>query len=235
MKKILFACALAPLLLTACGDDEEVLPKVDSGEVAYTQCPDENHPHAIDLGLPSGTKWACCNIGAKKATDDGQHFAWGDPQVKTRFSWPTYAHYNVVNHVPVVDNIGEDIQGGKYDIARNQWQYSWSMPTTEQILELKNNCDIQWTTREGIKGIQAKGKNGAAIFLPAAGYKESAGADDKMFDYHRDAGNLGYYWTSNSAKENDNATSMKISSNMYRIELLDSRRCKGYSVRAVRN
>ena len=27
-------------------------------------CPDDDHPHKIDMGLPSGTKWACCNVGA---------------------------------------------------------------------------------------------------------------------------------------------------------------------------
>lgn len=31
---------------------------------SYTSCPDGNHPHWIDLGLPSGTKWACCNVGS---------------------------------------------------------------------------------------------------------------------------------------------------------------------------
>ena len=34
-------------------------------------CPDSNHPHAIDLGLPSGTKWACCNVGAISRDGDG--------------------------------------------------------------------------------------------------------------------------------------------------------------------
>lgn len=28
----------------------------------YLECPDNNHPHMIDLGLPSGTKWACSNV-----------------------------------------------------------------------------------------------------------------------------------------------------------------------------
>ena len=39
-----------------------------------SSCPDDDHPHMIDLGLPSGTKWACCNVGAKEPKDDGYHF-----------------------------------------------------------------------------------------------------------------------------------------------------------------
>ena len=31
----------------------------------------------IDLGLPSGTKWACCNAGASKPEDYGGYYEWG--------------------------------------------------------------------------------------------------------------------------------------------------------------
>ena len=41
-------------------------------------CTDNNHPHAIDLGLPSCTKWACCNVGAVKPEASGGYFAWGE-------------------------------------------------------------------------------------------------------------------------------------------------------------
>ena len=38
-------------------------------------CPDGKHPHMIDLGLPSGTKWACCNVGADKPEAYGGYYA----------------------------------------------------------------------------------------------------------------------------------------------------------------
>ena len=239
MKKILFACALAPLFLTACGDDEDELPKVDPGDVAYTQCPDGKHPHAIDLGLPSGTKWACCNIGSKTETDYGQHFAWGDPQIKTRFSWPSYSHYEIIDFAPHVAYLGEDIQGSQNDVARNLWQHKWEMPSLDQFTELRSNCRIEWTKRdlgngEVVRGILATGKNGASIFLPAGGYKESAGADDAMFDYHREAGAMGYYWLSNAYPEvNDYAQRVVISSSK-RIDFSTYYRCIGHSIRPVR-
>lgn len=55
-------------------------------------CPDENHPHAIDLGLPSGTKWACCNIGASHPEESGGFYAWGETTNKNDFLWATYIH-----------------------------------------------------------------------------------------------------------------------------------------------
>ena len=71
--------------------DEESADVVDDGVVdiqdltqlikivlnqAYLRCPDDHHPHAIDLGLSSGTKWACCNVGADKPGSCGDYFNW---------------------------------------------------------------------------------------------------------------------------------------------------------------
>ncbi len=39
------------------------------------RCPDENHPHWIDLGLPSGTLWSCCNAGATTPEEYGSYFS----------------------------------------------------------------------------------------------------------------------------------------------------------------
>ena len=57
---------------------------------AQQTCPDSNHPHAIDLGLPSGTKWACYNVGASKPTAYGNYYAWGEIATKTNYDWSTY-------------------------------------------------------------------------------------------------------------------------------------------------
>lgn len=57
-----------------------------------TSCPDSNHPHLIDLGLPSGTKWACCNVGAKKPEEFVGYYAWGDTEEKSWYDWSTYIY-----------------------------------------------------------------------------------------------------------------------------------------------
>lgn len=44
---------------------------------AFKSCPDNNHPHWIDLGLPSGTKWRCCNEGASTPEEYGGYYEFG--------------------------------------------------------------------------------------------------------------------------------------------------------------
>ena len=55
-------------------------------------CPDTHHPHEIDLGLPSGTKWACSNVGANKPEEYGGYYAWGETEEKSYYDWSTYIH-----------------------------------------------------------------------------------------------------------------------------------------------
>ena len=61
-----------------------------SGSQSYPSCPDDHHPHLIDLGLPSGTKWACCNVGATAPQGDGGYYAWGETDEKDVYDWTAY-------------------------------------------------------------------------------------------------------------------------------------------------
>ena len=45
----------------------------------------KNH-EAVDLGLPSGTKWASCNVGATKPEEYGGYYAWGETEPKENYS-----------------------------------------------------------------------------------------------------------------------------------------------------
>lgn len=77
----------------SCGGDDDDDDNGSGGSgstTSYTHCPDSHHPHAIDLGLPSGTKWACCNVGASTPEADGDYFAWGETKPKSDYSWDTY-------------------------------------------------------------------------------------------------------------------------------------------------
>lgn len=63
---------------TISGNMQEVTVAVkEDTPISYTACPDENHPHLIDLGLPSGTKWACCNEGASNPEEYGGYYTFG--------------------------------------------------------------------------------------------------------------------------------------------------------------
>ena len=56
-------------------------------EQSYKSCPDSDHPHIIDLGLPSGTKWACCNVEASVPEEFGGSYAWGEASNESVDKW----------------------------------------------------------------------------------------------------------------------------------------------------
>ena len=102
----------------------------------------------VDLGLPSGTLWATCNLGANKPEDYGKYYAWGKT---TEY---VDSHYRISSVKDLVDQavLNEEplkkfpnISGTKYDVARALWGSNWQMPTVEQFTELTKNCKFTWT------------------------------------------------------------------------------------------
>jgi len=182
---MLMMSLLGSMVATSCGDDEE-----DSNgspkSMAYLKCPDSKHPHAIDLGLPSGTKWCCCNVGASTPEDYGGYYAWGETSEKSEYTLDNYAYYdkNTEQHI----DIGSDIAGISYDVAHVKMGGSWRMPSHTQQVELFEKCTRQWTSQNGVKGILVTGSNGGQIFLPAAGFRWSGSLYDD--------GSCGDYWSS---------------------------------------
>ena len=69
------------------GSDEPVYGEPHDYPLEYGEfsCPDENHPHWIDLGLPSGTQWRCCNEGASSPLEYGGYYFFG--QVSSAPTW----------------------------------------------------------------------------------------------------------------------------------------------------
>ena len=160
-------------------------------------CPDGNHPHVIDLGLPSGTKWACCNVGGSKPEDYGSYFAWGETSTKGSFDWSNYrwckgannnmTKYNLEYSFGTVDNCNRLELSD--DAARANWHGSWRMPTLAELEELKANCSYTWTTVNGVKGGKFTSRsNGRSIFLPAAGFRGKYSLHDRD--------EAGDYWSS---------------------------------------
>lgn len=152
----------------------------------YLECPDDHHPHMIDLGLPSGTLWACCNVGASRPEDHGGYYAWGETWTKDNYSLTSYNYCD--GKYGSYHNIGADIAGTQYDVAHVKWGESWQMPTEEQFNELVNNTKSFWTTQNGVSGRKFTGFKGGSIFLPAAGVYYNS--DNISF------GSFGSYWSS---------------------------------------
>ena len=166
---------------------------VTAGGASYLTCPDDHHPHMIDLGLPSGTKWACCNVdddsSKQSPTNYGSYYAWGETKEHDDlvYTWSTYTHRD--GSSGTCHDLGSDIAGTQFDVAHVRWGGSWVMPTHDQQMELLDNCTYEWTTVNGVNGGRFTSKtNGGSIFLPAAGGRW----ESSLYD----AGSGGYYWSS---------------------------------------
>ena len=140
----------------------------------------------IDLGLPSGLKWAKRNVGATSETDYGSYFQWGDIEGKTNYdcSWESYQYgddlnlskYNTGNngYKGTIDNkITLDLED---DAARANMGGNWRMPTEAEIQELVNNTYNEWIedfNGSGVNGRKFTSKTDESkyIFIPASGYR----------------------------------------------------------------
>ena len=193
-------------------------------EQAYTVCPDDHHPHWIDLGLPSGTKWACCNVGASTPEGYGNYYAWGETQTKDVYNWSTYIHYD--GSMETCHDIGSDIAGTDYDAATANWGAPWRMPSKTQIDELLDYTTNVWTIQNGVNGRKFTGSNGGTVFLPAAGYVWDGGLSS--------VGSYGLYWSSTPLDESGGDELYFDSGTAYWSYGYGSRRYVGSSVRPVR-
>lgn len=139
--------------------------------------PDEHE--WVDLGLPSGTLWATCNIGASSPEDYGDYFAWGETEPKEVYDWRSYSLCGgsqvsmkkyctkaSFGYGGYVDNKTE--LDPEDDAAYVNWGPSWRIPSVAQSQELFN-CLSGWSQRNGVNGLLFTGSNGATLFLPAAG------------------------------------------------------------------
>lgn len=153
------------------------------------------HAEAVDLGLPSGTKWADRNVGASSPEDYGGLYSWAmteEVEAYSRYKWGHGEYGEITKYCTdskygTVDN--KTILDPEDDAAYVAWGGQWLMPTLEQAKELVANCDSEWTTLNGVWGRRYTSKiNGNAIFFPAAGYF--------AYETYYSKGTNGFYWTS---------------------------------------
>ena len=162
-----------------------IRPVISPDEDPYVE-PECPVAEAIDLGLPSGTKWASWNVGASAPEEYGHYYAWGETVEKYKFTYGNYKYTD--KYLGGYINIGRDIAGTEYDVAYAKWGGDWKMPTKNQINELLTNCTHVLTSQNGASGALFTGPNGNSIFMPLAGYRQGE-------DYIRSSTH-GYYWTS---------------------------------------
>ena len=172
----------------------------------------------VDMGLPSGTRWATCNVGAVKAEQPGKHYGWGEVSTKS-----TYTQENSKTHTKAMP----DISGDKsYDVATASWGAGWRMPTEEEFAELLFYCNWDYVQQGGRWGsLITSPKTGNSIFLPATGFKEGAS--------HELASTNGYYWTSTPCGSEVNNGAYMYQYGGALGELSSGERSYGFAVRPV--
>ncbi len=199
--------------------------------ISFTACEGrtiEGH-QCVDLGLPSGTLWATCNVGADSPEDYGDYFAWGERISKSSYSqdthknWDFYSNYGWTKYNP--GDKKKTLEASD-DAATANWGGSWRMPTQKEQQELLNECTWTWTMHRGVTGCEVKGKNGKSIFLPATGHYYSTD--------HRDVGVSGFYWSSSLSNDDKGAAySLKFTPGTH-VKNQNGRHF-GLSVRPVRS
>ena len=201
-------------------DGDAVLASYQSEEGTFT-IREEPHfiaPEPIDLGLPSGLKWASFNLGAKKAEESGDYFTWGEtepyyssldpltwkPDKQYGYSWMYYkwamgSEKTLTKYNSDAEYGYNGFTDGKYilepedDAAHINLGDKWRMPTDYEWEELTSKCSFAWTSQNGVNGCQLTGPNGNSIFIPAAGFIYWSG-----LSYN---GTEGYYWSLTGYKE----------------------------------
>lgn len=213
---------------------------VTTGMECYSQTVSGNiHNHDyVDLGLPSGTKWATCNLGASKPIEYGDYFAWGETQPKDEYTWENYkwgkdegqfmTKYCTKDSEGKVDN--KTVLENFDDAAVANWGNDWRMPTSKEQQELLDGCVWEWTNNydgTGVAGRVGYSKtNSNIIFLPAAGSINHT--------ENSSLGTEGFYWSSTLFKHTMNGSYFLCFAN-YFIDWRGNKRFNGRSVRAVVN
>lgn len=150
----------------------------------------DNHDY-VDLGLPSGLKWATCNVGATSPEESGNYYAWGETYPKSYYDrndfseeeyWRDYKiTWEEAGYIDADGRLNAD-----HDAAKMHWGGSWRIPTAAELEELVENTNNEWGEFNGEKGVYFRSKvNDNYIFLPACGSRFKDGLSHET-----------YYWSS---------------------------------------
>ena len=226
LTKTTAALILSVALLCAAG-----CKKHNSGNGSY------NGHDYIDLGLPSGTMWATCNVGADSPEAYGDYFAWGETTPKDNYNWSTYKYskgdYNQLTKYCSQSDFGfnsftDDLKTlqPSDDAATTNWGEGWCIPTHKHWVELLSKCSHTWTTRNGVNGCLFTARNGNSIFLPAASSRQD--------DDSRIVGDDGCYWSNTLNKTYpDGVKGFRFTLSIDDYDIYDLSREAGLPVRAV--
>lgn len=182
----------------------------------------------VDLGLPSGNKWATKNVGASSPEDAGYYFAWGEAWTKNEYTTDNSLtwgrEFDDLKYIGAAEESGGYVRfTNAYDPALQTWGRGWVTPTESDTKELIDYCSWQWVTVNGETGYRITGPNGKSIFLPTSGHKDGSSVA---------SAHVGNYWINQASKSNSNMAHELLIQNSRYLNQVTSRHY-GYTVRAV--
>ena len=198
-----------------------------------------------------GPYWATTNIGANAPEAFGWYFWWGDTVGYKRegYAWVatdgSSPNFQFDNDSTIQQTANKSIsilqregwiasRNGKYvlapehDAAHVKWGGDWRIPTRQEFVDLKNNCDWIWTTMNGVNGYEVRGRGDYAfnsIFLPCVGWGE--------WDWCLYFDSYGNYWSSVPYSDSDGCSSYAFGFDSSDSDTFDGYRNFGYPIRPV--
>jgi uncharacterized protein (TIGR02145 family) len=185
-------------------------------------------PPYVDLGLPSGLKWAKCNVGASSPEEDGLYFSWGNTEGHAKDSGYSFDSTNYASTPGAA--VSADLTTSN-DAASVILGNGWRMPTKTEFEELYNSTYNQWVSDFDGTGVAGRkfmktSDHSVFIFLPASGLYQ----DTTLKVY----GSSGGYWSNSLHTDNSRAYILSFSSNPPTINNGNSNRYLGRTIRAVK-
>ena len=283
MKKLIYLLmSLSLVAFVSCSDDKDSPSNIDntqtdngskgnstSGDggdsndnvsvIPFSKSGTEDGHDYVDLGLPSGTKWATCNVGAATPQDYGNYYAWGETTTMEIGGWGSYKYGSGQEQLTKYCDVSRYGKDGftdskttldlEDDAAYVNWGGKWRMPTQAQINELFNECYWVWTenyNNSNVKGCivyKAKISNdknkwnnknypSSYILSDAHIFLPAAGYRGSGGLYS--AGSDGKYWATGLIRTLPYYATQFIFNSDHRYnDRCDKSRCAGLSVRAV--
>lgn len=120
----------------------------------------------VDLGLPSGIKWAKCDIGETSPEKYGGRYAWGESWRKWNVDYYYFTDIVEGQYTKYDSRDKRFFLEKEDDVAYLRLGEGWRYPTWNEMQELIDNCTVTESTLNGWPGVMFVSKiNNNYIFF----------------------------------------------------------------------
>ena len=107
----------------------------------------------VDLGLPSGIKWAKCDLGASSPEIYGDEYSWGETWTKRNYDYYYFTDIVEGQYTKYDSRDKRFFLEKEDDVAYLRLGEGWRYPTWNEVQELIDNCTVTASTLNGWPGV----------------------------------------------------------------------------------